>query len=424
MLRPLLLLNSLAELGGSCMFWHKTFNDFVIRMRNKDIPARVHLWKGTVVDLGDNPRVTIKIPTIKALRHLLNPSLNTLGRAYVEGEIDVEGRIADVVDIAARLSAGTSDTVEKLIRTQHIVNHSRKIDAEAIAYHYDVSNEFYSLWLDPNMVYSCGYFCDHEDTLEAAQVQKIDRILHKLRVRPGDRLLDIGCGWGALVMRATEKFGAKAVGITLSRNQYELAKERIREAGLADRCEVRLEDYRDVTGKFDRIASVGMFEHVGLNNLRVYFDKIHTLLEDDGIVLNHGITSTDPDSGESPWGGGSFIDRYVFPHGELPHLSLALKEMGAAGLEPVDVESLRRHYAMTLKHWTERFEAAGDELRKMVDEKRWRIWRVYLAGCAYGFTHHWISVHQILAVKAGAAVLPLTRDYMRCNCIAPQSRKV
>lgn len=424
MLRPLLLLNSLAELGGSCMFWHKPFNDFVMRMRNKDIPARVQLWKGTVVDLGDNPRVTIKIHTIKALRLLLNPSLDTLGQAYVEGEIDVEGRIADVVNIAARLSEGTSDTVKNLTPTKHIINHTRKIDAEAIAYHYDVSNEFYSLWLDPNMVYSCGYFCDHEDTLEAAQVQKIDRILRKLRLRPGDRLLDIGCGWGALVMRAAEKFGAKAVGITLSRNQYELAKERIRDAGLTDRCEVRLEDYRDVTGKFDRISSVGMFEHVGLNNLRGYFDKIHTLLEDDGIVLNHGITSTDPESAESPWGGGDFIDRYVFPHGELPHLCLALKEMGAAGLEPVDVESLRRHYALTLKHWSERFEAAGDQLRTMVDKKRWRIWRVYLAGCACGFTHHWISVHQILAVKAGAAVLPLTRDYMRCNCVAPQSKKV
>ncbi|BCS51897.1 class I SAM-dependent methyltransferase [Geobacter sp. SVR] len=406
------------------MFWHKPFNDFVMRMRDKGIPARIHLWKGTEVDLGHNPRVTIKVPSIKALQHLLNPSLDTLGHAYVEGEIDVEGRIADVVDIAARLAESASEKVGKTSRVLEIVHHTRKIDAEAIAYHYDVSNEFYSLWLDPGMVYSCGYFCNEDDPLEAAQVQKIDRILRKLSLRPGDRLLDIGCGWGALVMRAAEKFGAKAVGITLSRNQYELAKERIRDAGLTDRCEVRLEDYRDVTGKFDRISSVGMFEHVGLNNLRGYFDKIHTLLEDDGIVLNHGITSTDPESGESPWGGGSFIDRYVFPHGALPHISLALKEMGAAGLEPVDVESLRRHYSMTLKHWTERFEAVGDQLRTMVGEKRWRIWRVYLAGCAYGFTRHWISVHQILAVKAGAAVLPLTRDYMRCNCIAPQPKKV
>jgi cyclopropane-fatty-acyl-phospholipid synthase len=243
-------------------------------------------------------------------------------------------------------------------------------------------------------------------------MQKIDHILTKLRVRPGDRLLDIGCGWGALILRAAEKYGAKAVGITLSQNQYELAQERIAAAGLSDRCEVRIEDYRDVAGTFDRIASVGMFEHVGLRNLRGYFTKLKELLADNGTIMNHGITSTDPDSAESPWGGGDFMERYVFPHGESPHISQALKEMCAAGLEPVDVENLRRHYALTLNRWTERFEAAEERLKAIAGEKRWRIWRLYLAGCAYSFAHHWMELHQILAVKAGADVLPLTRDYM------------
>ena len=260
-------------------------------------------------------------------------------------------------------------------------------------------------------MYSCAYFHSDQDSLENAQIQKIDHILTKLRVGPGDRLLDIGCGWGALIIRAAQKFGARAVGITLSQNQYELARERIASAGLADCCEVRLQDYRDVTGKFDRIASVGMFEHVGLRNLRAYFARIRELLEDDGTAMNHGITSTDPESIEP---SSEFIQRYVFPLGELPHISLTLHEMCAAGLEPVDVENLRRHYAITLTHWAERFEAHEQELREIVGEKRWRIWRMYLAGCAYAFAHEWMALHQVLAVKAGsgAKALPLTRDYM------------
>lgn len=392
------------------MFWQKRFNEFVARMRGYGIPLRIRLWNGAEAALDDHPAVTLTVPAVASLRHLLHPSLDGLGHAYVEQEVEVEGRVTDVVEVAARLAARHER--RRARRGPRMIRHSRKIDAQAIAYHYDVSNDFYALWLDENMVYSCGYFRSPQDSLEAAQTQKIDHILTKLRVRPGDRLLDIGCGWGALVLRAAEKYGAKVLGITLSHNQYELAKERIAAAGLADRCEVQIEDYRDVSGEFDRIASVGMFEHVGLKNLRGYFTKMRELLADNGAVLNHGITSTDPDSAESPFGGGDFIERYVFPHGELPHISLALKEMCAAGLEPTDVENLRRHYALTLAHWAQRFEAAGDRLREIAGEKRWRIWRVYLAGCAHGFAHNWMALHQILAVKAGADALPLTRDYM------------
>ncbi|HUW00400.1 MAG TPA: class I SAM-dependent methyltransferase [Gallionella sp.] len=391
------------------MFWQKRFDEFVARMRVHDLPLHLNLWNGAVFELGQSPRVTVSIPYAKSLRHFFPPTLDSLGHAYVEGEIDVKGRLADIIEVAARLATHGKDHQRPGAR---MIRHTRKIDAEAIAYHYDVSNEFYALWLDSNMVYSCGYFHSAEDTLEAAQIQKIDHILTKLRIQPGDRLLDIGCGWGALVMRAAEKYGAKTLGITLSRNQYELAQERIAAAGLADRCEVRMEDCRDVVGKFDRITSVGMFEHVGLKHLRSYFAKVQELLADNGVVLNHGITSTSPDSAESPFGGGDFIERYVFPHGELPHIGLVLQEMCAAGLEPVDMENLRRHYALTLNHWVERYEAAGDRLRQIAGEKRWRIWRMYLAGCAHGFAHNWISIHQILAVKAGAAALPLTRNYM------------
>jgi cyclopropane-fatty-acyl-phospholipid synthase len=394
------------------MFWQREFDKFVARMCDHRIPLRLRLWNGVETALGEDPSVTFTIPSAAALRHLIRPTLDTLGRAYVEGKLDVEGKLADILNVAVRLAAHAGAAPKR--RAPRMFRHTRASDAEVVGYHYDVSNQFYALWLDANMVYSCGYFRSPQDSLEAAQIQKIDHILVKLRVRPGDRLLDIGCGWGALIMRAAEKFGARTVGITLSRNQYELARERIAAAGLADRCEVRLEDYRDVTGKFDRIASVGMFEHVGLRNLGAYFNKMRDLLEDGGTAMNHGITSGDPESAESPFDASEYIERYVFPHGELPHISLTLKEMCAAGLEPVDVENLRRHYALTLTHWAERFEAASEQLRQIAGDKRWRIWRMYLAGCAYAFAHEWMALHQILAVKSGsgAETLPLTRDYM------------
>lgn len=189
------------------------------------------------------------------------------------------------------------------------------------------------------MVYSCGYFENGDEDLATAQIKKIDHILTKIRVRPGDRLLDIGCGWGALAIRAAEKFGASVVGITLSKNQYELARQRVREKGLEDKIDIRIQDYRDVTGQFDRITSVGMFEHVGLRYLVDYFKIINRLLKDDGIAMNHGITSCDPDSGETPFGGGEFIEKYVFPNGELPHIGLVLKSMQEAGLEALDIEN-------------------------------------------------------------------------------------
>ena len=333
----------------------------------------------------------------------------------MEGHLDVEGELDDVFTAASQLARHAVKPAGRFGRIVRSVHHTKKIDADAIAYHYDVDNAFYRLWLDENMVYSCAYFKDRENSLEQAQLQKIDHVLRKIRLQPGQHLLDIGCGWGALILRAAERFGARCTGITLSRHQHELARERIAAAGLADRCTVLLADYRDISGQFDRITSIGMFEHVGLKNLRSYFAKMRDLLAHDGLALNHGITSTDPDSGEVAWGGGMFIHRYVFPHGELPHLSLALREMSAAGLEVIDVENLRRHYALTLKHWARRYESASERLRALVGERRYRIWRMYLAGCAYSFDHAWTSIYQILACKSDSPTsdrLPLTRDFM------------
>src|SRR5713101_3421497 len=264
--------------------------------RSATIPLRLELWNGRAVDLASEPKVKIGVPSPSALRFLLSPDLMKLGQAYVEGTLRVEGPILEVFRVAESFARSAASGGRKGLR--RVWRHSRKRDRDAIQYHYDVSNAFYSLWLDRNMVYSCAYFHSEADSLDAAQEQKLDHILNKLMLRPGERFLDIGCGWGALILRAAKKYGARATGVTLSRNQYEFASQRIREEGLEGRCEVRLQDYRDVPGEgiFDKIASVGVFEHVGLRHLKGYCTKVRTLLADGGLVMNHGITSSDPDS--------------------------------------------------------------------------------------------------------------------------------
>jgi cyclopropane-fatty-acyl-phospholipid synthase len=268
-------------------------------------------------------------------------------------------------------------------------------------------------------VYSCAYFPNQTESLEAAQTSKLDHILRKLMLKPGERLLDIGCGWGALAIRAAQQYGARVLGVTLSKNQHALACERVAQAGLAEQVEIRLQDYRDITaddGQFDKITSIGMFEHVGLNHLEAYFARINALLKDGGLVLNHGITSTDPGSGATPLGAASFIEKYVFPNGELPHISLALREMQSAGLEALDVECLRRHYARTLACWSDNYERQQDAIRALVSETTYRIWRIYLAGCAHAFSQNWVSVYQVLACKSGIREAlnptPWSRAYM------------
>jgi len=371
---------------------------------------------GSGLRLGEfsQPKVVIQVRKASAIPMLLSPSLDSLGEAYVEGQIDVTGSVDDVLDIAHRLAEAGSKTEGRLSRMVRRFTHTQNTDREDIQYHYDVSNAFYQVWLDPAMVYSCAYFENGDETLAEAQTKKIDHILTKVQLQPGQRLLDIGCGWGALVMRAASKFGARCLGVTLSQRQFELATERVRQAGLADRIEIRLQDYREVQGQFDRITSVGMFEHVGIQHLPAYFSRINDLLTDDGWVLNHGITSTDANDGETSHGGGRFIDRYVFPHGELPHIGTVLRTLQEGGLEALDIESLRRHYARTTGLWSQAFEAHGEQLRGMVDERRWRIWRVYLAGCQWAFEHDEVSLYQVLCRKAGrpARGLPWSRRWM------------
>jgi len=400
-----------------------TLGPWAERLRTRfDLPLLVRWKGGSGLKLGqfDTPAVTIDVLDASGAAVLLSPTLDNLGRAYVEGHIDVEGQVQDVLNLAHRLSdadLGTESAglVQRLAsKIAAAVSHTKSQDKKAIQYHYDVSNEFYAEWLDPAMVYSCAYFERGDETLAEAQIKKIDHILTKLRVQPEHKLLDIGCGWGALVIRAAQQYGAQCVGITLSQNQFDLATERVKAAGLADRVEIRLQDYRDVQGPFDRITSVGMFEHVGLKNLPAYFKIVHDLLTPEGWALNQCITSTDAWNLESSNGGGRFIDQYVFPDGELPHIGTVLTTMQEGGLEAVDIEGLRRHYARTLQYWSEAFEAKTDLLRQLVDDKLWRIWRVYLMGCQWAFEHDDVSIFQVLCHRAGQSAqgLPWSRRWM------------
>ncbi|MDC8759637.1 SAM-dependent methyltransferase [Janthinobacterium fluminis] len=379
------------------------------------LPLRIELWNGQHIDFSaEAPRVTIRLPRASAARYLLTPSLANLGAAYVEGAIEVRGAARDMIAIVNALARATLKAEGRFARLVRGMAHDKRGDAAAIRYHYDVSNEFYAQFLDAELVYSCAYFERGDETLGEAQLKKIDHILNKIRLQPGQSLLDIGCGWGALPLRAARRYGARCVGVTLSEKQCALARARVADAGLGHLVDIRLQDYRDVRGQFDRITSVGMFEHVGLRHLPEYFGAIHALLAPDGVALNHGITSTDPDNGGTPYGGGEFIGRYVFPRGELAHVGQVLKAMQQGGLEAYDMENLRRHYARTCALWTDNFEARASEIRRLAGDKRFRIWHVYLAGCHYAFEHDWISLYQIVCGKAGqpTAALPWSRRHM------------
>jgi cyclopropane-fatty-acyl-phospholipid synthase len=369
------------------------------RALERRLALRVEFWNGHREVIGDSPNVTLQLNRPEAALRLLRPDLASLGEAYIKGEIDLHGAASDAVQLAVEFARGLAAPARRW--SWRWGRHRRDGDARAIAHHYDVSNDFYGLWLDRERVYSCAYFHDGDETLDSAQQKKLDLICRKLQLQPGERLLDIGCGWGALLRWAARYYGVSGVGITLSRDQHAYARQRMQEEGLAGRIEVRLQDYRDLPQDehFDKIASVGMFEHVGIGNLPLYFATVARVLRPGGLALNHGITSRSTADDAVRAGGGEFIDRYVFPDGELPMLSQAVGEMEAQGLEVFDVEGLRPHYAKTLQHWVARLEHRRDEAVALVGEERYRTWRIYMAGSAHAFRHGWISVHQILATR-------------------------
>ena len=359
--------------------------------------------------------------------------------AYFRGEIDFEGDFFAALALKDHLNTIRLSAFERLrallgafrltaagntlsglggarqsLQGQAVKAHSRLENRGAIQFHYDVSNEFYALWLDQAMVYSCAYFEHPSADIEQAQQAKLDHVCRKLRLQPGEQLLDVGCGWGALVMHAAKNYGVRAHGVTLSQRQLELARQRISQAGLADQVTVELRDYRDLQGDsiYDKVASVGMFEHVGLKNLSVYFSTVHRLLKPAGLFLNHGITHDV--EGWNKTSSTEFINRYVFPDGQLDTISNIQRGMEHARFEIADVEALRPHYALTLRHWVSRLEAHHEQALQYVSESTFRVWRLYMAACALEFESGEIGVYQVLASKrvAGVTSLPLTRGYL------------
>jgi len=299
-------------------------------------------------------------------------------------------------------------------RATLVKRHSKAENRDAVQFHYDLSDDFYSLWLDPDLIYSCAYFETPEIDLESAQQAKLEHVCRKLLLSPGERFLDVGCGWGALVIYAARHFGVRAHGITLSRRQLALAQARIGAAGLEERVTVELCDYRDLdgAGEYDKVASIGMFEHVGLKNLPAYFAAINRLLKPSGLFLNHGITHDT--AGWQPSVSTAFINRYVFPDGQLDTIGNILAVMETARWEIADVESLRAHYALTLRHWVDRLERHHDDARQFVNEATYRVWRLYMTASSLEFESGELGVYQVLGVKRSDAAsgLPLTRRHL------------
>lgn len=385
------------------------------RIARLNLPLRIVLRDGRRIGSAHENAVEIVLQSNEALAAFAAPSIGRLATAYVEGEFDIVGSIGEAIALADALSADNNASAVSRVAIK-LAAHSRRSDRADIAHHYDVSNDFYKLWLDQRMVYSCAYFRDGTESIDQAQVQKLDHICRKLRLTAGERLLDIGCGWGGLVIHAASRYGVRAHGITLSEAQFEEARDRVARAGLREQVTIELRDYRDLdpAQQYDKISSVGMFEHVGIAKLPNYFSIIAKHLKENGLAMNHGITSSDTEDRYVGGGAGDFIDRYVFPNGELPHLSRVIRDMSNATLEVVDVESLRPHYARTLSLWSERLDARASEARQFVDEKTFRVWRAYLAGCAYAFDRGWINLYQVLASKQalpGPTKLPWTREH-------------
>ncbi len=404
------------------------FFDDLRRRLGGTLPLRVVLWDGEAFDFSPAPAVTITLGSRRLIRALMAGNFVRLGDAYVSGELAVDGKVEDIVRVGIELSQriGTTPLLSRLARALAYFpgRHSRRRDRAAIRHHYDVSNDFYRLWLDRNLIYSCAYFRTGLEDLDTAQEQKLEHICRKLLLKPGERLLDIGCGWGGLLNWAATHHGVEGVGVTLSDQQFLLARQRIAEAGLADRVEIRLQDYRDIPGRdeFDKVVSVGMYEHVGLANLPLYFATIVRLLKPGGAVLNHGITLGGVDGRAHGLSGGEFIDNHVFPGGELPPLSRVVKEVAASGLELVDAEDLRPHYALTLKHWVRRLEACAAQATFASSPEHYRIWRIYMAAMAFGFDCRWLSVAQVLALKPYARAMakrPWTRGYQYDGDVDP-----
>ncbi|MEY4131105.1 MAG: hypothetical protein RLZZ31_1229 [Actinomycetota bacterium] len=417
-----------------------------------DLPLRIEMYDGSSAGPAD-AIATIRVKSQQGLaRFLSRPGELGIVRAYVSGDLDIDGDLFHMLEVGAGLNVNlrTLNKVAayKLLRETGLnvlrsptpppeeANlrgglHSKSRDKAAISHHYDVSNDFYRLVLGPSMVYSCAVWTSDTDTLESAQERKVDLVCRKLGLQPGMRLLDVGCGWGTMVMHAAKNYGVQAVGVTLSVEQAELARKRIAEAGLSDQIEIRLQDYRDVNdGPFDAISSIGMFEHVGRKRMEEYFRDLYNLLPPQGRLLNHAISRPGYPQPDTPIGRARLVgrrlatasgsrltskidsdlmERYVFPDGELHEVGSVISMMQEYGFEVRHMESIREHYDLTLQQWVANLEANWDAAVREVGEGRARIWRLYMAASAVNFRLGGVSVQQVLAVKTenGQSGLPL-----------------
>ena len=416
----------------------------------------VRLWDGTELPAAGYATFGLVLKHPGALRRMFTPPIErSLGEGFIYGDFDIEGDIFSAFRAMDRITTGAFSPGDIANLTRDVLalpdagpdrpangrgraqlrgaRHSRERDRAAIQYHYDVGNDFYALWLDRHMQYSCAYFPTGAEDLDTAQERKLELICRKLRLKPGERLLDIGCGWGGLALYAAENWGVHVLGVTLSQNQMSCANDEIVRRNLGDLVSVILQDYRDLgTGSFDRIVSVGMFEHVGRSHLPEYFGQTYRLLKPGGLFLNHGISrralaqqaadgpDTKPSRRRTSWqqlversilGSGAFVGLYVFPDGELTPASEVNMLAETAGFEVRDVENLREHYALTLRHWVNRLAAHQNEATQRVGEATYRTWRLCMAASAYGFQTGQVNVNQTLLSKlsGGYSNMPYSR---------------
>ncbi|MFS4093161.1 class I SAM-dependent methyltransferase [Streptomyces sp. AF1A] len=406
------------------------------------LPVRIRAWDGSQAGPPGAPALVVR--NRRALRRMLfKPGELGLARAWVAGDLEIEGDLYTALDAMAGFVWERGEDARGLVRAlrdpavraaarellklagppippappreevrrrRHL--HTRSSDKRAISHHYDVGNDFYELVLGPSMVYSCAYWgaADNGDTLESAQRDKLELVSAKLGLKPGQRLLDVGCGWGAMAIHAAREHGVSVVGITLSQEQAAYARKRVADEGLTDRVEIRVQDYRDVAdGPFDAISSIGMAEHVGAERYLEYARRLYDLLRPGGRLLNHQIARR-PQRDESSYEVDQFIDAYVFPDGELAPIGTTVTQLERAGFEVRDVEAIREHYARTLRDWVANLEAGWDRAVRLTSPGRARVWRLYMAASALAFEHHRIGVNQVLAIRtpeSGASGLPL-----------------
>ncbi|HFE8975234.1 TPA: class I SAM-dependent methyltransferase [Streptococcus agalactiae] len=376
-----------------------------------DIPLQVTYPNGNIETYnGSNPHVKLKLNKNFSVSELSKDPSIVLGEAVMDGEIEIYGSIQELILSAYRCGDSflRNSKFSKLIPKQF---HDKKHSKSDIQKHYDIGNDFYKLWLDDTMTYSCAYFKHENDSLEQAQLNKVHHILNKLNAQPGGKLLDIGCGWGTLIITAAKEYGLNATGITLSEEQASFITKRIKEEGLENKVTVLIKDYRDIRETYDYITSVGMFEHVGKENLSQYFQTISKRLNINGLALIHGITGQV--GGNHGSGTNSWINKYIFPGGYIPRLTENLNHIASAGLQIADLEPLRRHYQKTLELWTKNFHNALPEVQKTHDKRFINMWDLYLQSCAASFESGNIDIFQYLLSKGVSKdTMPMTRDYM------------